>query len=71
MHNCNEDEKELHVYALTDDEVEIVSLFSKLNECNRTRVVKHCLMLLSNQLFNECKEILSIIEKDSRFTSQK
>ena len=71
MHKCKEEEDELRVYALTDYEVEIVSLFSRLNESNRTRVVKHCLMLLSNQLFNECKEILSRIEKDSRFTLDK
>lgn len=71
MHKCKEDEDELYVYALTDEEAEIVSIFSRLNECNRARIFKHGLMLLSSQLFDECKEILSKIEKDSRFNLDK
>lgn len=62
------------VCNLTDDEIELLAYFSKLNEHNKGRMIGHCLEYLSEQTVDEFKErpLISVsTKKDSRSTLTK
>ncbi|MDE5582274.1 MAG: hypothetical protein K2J08_01030 [Ruminococcus sp.] len=56
------------MYNLTEDEIELLAYFSKLNERNQGRMIQHCLNALSEQLLDDYK---SFMQKDSRSTLEK
>lgn len=62
------------VRNLSEDEIELLAYFSKLNERNQGRVIGYCLDTLSEQLIKEFGELplISVSTKeDSRSTLNK